>query len=239
MKTAFWAVIAIAPGCAAPAARADDDSAVTRGRALASDATLSTDTTNAFTCTTCHAFESSDASSIKTGMPLAGATLRPTFWNGTESDLLDSINVCLATFMLSSAPLRADEANSRALYAYLTSLEPGDRLVQTFTIVDTIANLPRGDAAAGAVTFAAACGPCHGTRHRGDGRMGATLPVLPEDALRLHAEYDARSQRRIFIEKIRHGCFLGYGGQMPPFSREALGDTDVSNVLEALGVLGG
>jgi len=41
----------------------------------------------------------------------------------------------------------------------------------------------------------------------------------------------------VFTEKIRHGLFLGYGGVMPPFSREVLSDQDVSDLLEALGVI--
>lgn len=238
MKLPTLAVLALAAGCVSPAAPADDTAAIERGRALVRDPTLSSDTTNAFSCATCHAFERDDATRIQPGAPLAGVTLRPTFWNGAENDLLDSVNVCLATFMLASTPLRADDARSGALYAYLASLEPGDARAQKFTIVDTIGDVPAGDAERGAVTFAATCAPCHGTRHRGDGRLTATLPVLPEDALRLHAQYDAWGQRLIFIEKIRHGCFLGYGGQMPPFSREALTDADVADVLEGLGVLG-
>ncbi len=62
--------------------------------------------------------------------------------------------------------------------------------------------------------------------------------MLPEDTLRSHSTYDAQSLRLIFVEKIRHGAFLGYGGEMPPFSREALSDTEVSDILETLGVLG-
>jgi thiosulfate dehydrogenase len=45
-------------------------------------------------------------------------------------------------------------------------------------------------------------------------------------------------QRLIFIEKIRHGRFLGYGGEMPPFSSELLSDADVADVLEYLSILG-
>jgi thiosulfate dehydrogenase len=231
--------MALANGCASPAPHDDDEGAVERGRALVADPLLSTTTTNTFSCATCHAFAPGDATSVKPGAPLAGTTLRPSFWNGQEDDLLDAINVCLSTFMLSSKPLRAEDRTSRALYAYLASLEPGDSVAQPFTIVDSILDLPRGDESQGAVTYAGACASCHGTRHRGEGRVGPTLPVLPEDALRLHAEYDGTGQRLIFIEKIRHGCFLGYGGQMPPFSREALTDADIANILEALGVLGG
>jgi len=61
---------------------------------------------------------------------------------------------------------------------------------------------------------------------------------LPEDTLAEHAGYSLRSQRLVFIEKIRHGLFLGYGGDMPPFSKEQLSDAEISDVLEALGVFG-
>ncbi len=74
--------------------------------------------------------------------------------------------------------------------------------------------------------------------HDGVGRLNETIPILPEDTIVAHAQYSARVQRLVFTEKIRHGLFLGYGGVMPPFSAELLSDQDVSDLLEALGVLG-
>jgi thiosulfate dehydrogenase len=66
------------------------------------------------------------------------------------------------------------------------------------------------------------------------------VPILPDDTLAAHAPpaYSPRTQRLVFIEKTRHGGFLNYGGEMPPFSLETLPDTDLSDILEALGVTG-
>jgi len=125
---------------------------------------------------------------------------------------------------------------ARLLYAYLVSLEPGDATPSPFTVAAEITALPRGDAH-GQALFAAACAPCHGDLHQGIALLDARVPVLPEAAILAHAEYSASDRRLVFTEKIRHGLFLGYGGVMPPFSRERLSDDDVSDLLEALGVL--
>jgi thiosulfate dehydrogenase len=74
--------------------------------------------------------------------------------------------------------------------------------------------------------------------HSGVGRLSDRVSVLPEDTLTEHAQYSPSVQRLIFIEKIRHGRFLGYGGEMPPFSSELLSDADVADVLEYLSILG-
>ena len=96
----------------------------------------------------------------------------------------------------------------------------------------------RGDARAGASRFARTCAHCHGAPHTGVGRVAPTAPVLPEGPIAAHADYGPRSIRLVFIEKIRHGSFRGYGGDMPPYAAERLTDQDVSDVLEGLGVLG-
>lgn len=40
----------------------------------------------------------------------------------------------------------------------------------------------------------------------------------------------------MFVQKVRHGGFLGYGGKMPPYSQEKLTDQDLGDLLELLGV---
>ena len=50
--------------------------------------------------------------------------------------------------------------------------------------------------------------------------------------------YSERLIRLVFIEKVRHGPFLGYGGTMPPFSMETLSDEGLADLLEALAVTG-
>ena len=213
--------------------------AVEQGRALFVSREMSPSAHNVFSCASCHdVVPPGSGAPIKTGALLAGATRRPSFWGAQTDDLLAAIDVCRSQFMLATAPLEASSAEAAALCAFLAALEPGDPDAAAFTIVRTIDELPRGDAASGAALFGRTCAACHGEAHTANGRLAARVPVLPDQTLRDHAAYDPRSQRLIFIEKIRHGGFLGYGGDMPPFSAERLSDEDVSDVLEALGVLG-
>ncbi|MCL2447945.1 MAG: c-type cytochrome [Polyangiaceae bacterium] len=214
------------------------ESAVERGRRLFDSKELSSSRSNPYACSTCHDGAPTGSSQIKTGAPLAGATLRASFWGGQENDLLRSIDDCRFQFMLDRNPLQPSDSDAQALYAYLVSLEPGDPSAVAFDVVQTIDDLPRGDAMAGQDLFSRACAPCHGAMHTGEGRITELAPILPEDTVQAHADLSPRIQRLVFIEKIRHGLFLGYGGDMPPFSTEVMSDVQVSDVLEALGVLG-
>jgi thiosulfate dehydrogenase len=56
--------------------------------------------------------------------------------------------------------------------------------------------------------------------------------VLPNDTVRDHAYLKSRAATRlVFIQKVRNGTFLGYGGIMPPFSKEVMSDADLSALL--------
>jgi thiosulfate dehydrogenase len=215
-----------------------EQSAVERGRQLFESKALSRSRLNDYTCATCHDARASIPPSKKSGGALAGVSLRSRFWGGQEADLLGSINACRNYFMGDNQPLSASNDDARSLYAYLESLEPGDPNPIPFTIVTSIEPLPRGDDGIGRILFLRTCLSCHGDMHAGVGRLSERVPILPEDTLVEHAQYSARVQRLVFTEKIRHGLFLGYGGSMPPFSAELLSDQDVSDLLEALGVLG-
>ncbi len=138
-----------------------------------------------------------------------------------------------------NTPLAATDPDARSLYAYLESLEPGDDRQQPFTVVTAIDALPRGDEGNGSLLYAEACQTCHGSMHSGEGRLSVRVPAIPDDTLAepQHIDLSARVQRLVFTEKIRHGLFLGYGGVMPPFSTELLSDSEVSDLLEALGVV--
>jgi thiosulfate dehydrogenase len=221
--------------CASPPAPGRAD----RGRALFSSTALSDARGNTFTCATCHdVAPAGEGGEIKTGAPLAGATLRPSFWGGQEDDLLAAIEDCRAYFMGAGARLDTDSPDAEALAAFLVSLEPGDPTPAPFTFVDAIEELPRGDARAGASLIARSCARCHGEPHTGVGRTVPAAPILPEGPIAAHADYGPRSIRLVFTEKIRHGSFRGYPGDMPPYAAERLTDQDVSDVLESLGVLG-
>jgi len=214
-------------------------SEVQRGTQLFASTALSPSSLNVFSCATCHdPVPMPNAPWIKTGAPLAGATLRTSFWGGQENDLLQSINDCRSQFMNANAPLLASDPDAEALYSYLVSLEPGDSSSFPFTVEATISDVPRGDATHGLTLFDETCAYCHGTMHNGNGRLSTIIPVLPEDTIAAHSQFSAEGQRLVFIEKVRHGGFFGYGGNMPPYALEILGDSDVSDLLEALGVLG-
>lgn len=213
-------------------------SAVERGQQLFDSKALSTSSLNDFTCDSCHDLQRTAPPPIKTGAALAGVTRRTQFWGGQEDDLLRAINDCRNYFMVDNQPLKATDEDARALYAYLQSGEPGDDQPQPFTVVTNILALPRGDADSGNHLYVWACASCHGEMHDGSGRLSSRVPILPEETLAAHTEFTPRVVRLIFTEKIRHGLFLNYSGTMPPFSAERLSDQDISDLLEALGVLG-
>lgn len=209
--------------------------AVDHGRALFSDPAASASTLNRFSCATCHHAEgAAPAGAILTGAPLAGATQRPTYWGGQENDLLRAINDCRYYFMLAQAPWTAGDEEARAMFAYLSSLPAGagETAPVPFTVVQSAVDLPPGDPAVGEGVYRAACATCHGAVHTGAGRITETAPRLPDDTNAEHAaEYTEVEQRLIFVEKVRHGGFLSYGGVMPPFSTEVLTDDELAALL--------
>jgi thiosulfate dehydrogenase len=204
-------------------------SAADHGRDIASDVRASNAPLNAFRCTTCHA---EDATPFKTGAPMRGMLKRPSYWGGEQADLLASINLCRFLFMGSTKDWTPDTVEAKAFYAYLQTLKSADTSPYAFTIPREIADLPLGDRARGQVVFDGACRVCHGARTTGAGRLKNTFPILPEDTIRDHKYLNSNTEtRKVFIEKVRHGPFLGYGGIMPPFSVEALSDADLSALL--------
>jgi len=140
--------------------------------------------------------------------------------------------------MGATQPLDPYSVDGEALYSYLVSLKPGDARAVPFTIARAIQDVPRGDAVRGRRVYDQTCGHCHGALHDGNGRLNARFPILPEQVLAEHAEYTPLQQRLVFVEKVRHGGFLGYGGDMPPYSLEVLSDAELSDLLEALDLVG-
>lgn len=199
---------------------------------------LSPSSLNNYACATCHSTTLGGDALIRTGASLAGAIERKSFWGGQENDLLRSINACRFYFMVAPEPLAPEDSTAGALYAFLSTLSPGSQDPEPFTVVREIDPVQRGDAASGDVLYARACAYCHGAQHSGAGRLSSRVPILPEDTLEAHINYTPRDLRLAVTEKIRHGLFLGYGGDMPPFSREKLSDEQLSDVLESLGILG-
>jgi thiosulfate dehydrogenase len=215
-------------GCSSPGL-------VEEGEALFGSRDLSPSAVNDYSCRTCHELSALETTeTIKPGAPLAGVTLRPTFYGGQYNDLLDAINACRTEFMAAPIPLEADEQQARALYAFLESLEPGQPDAAPFSVVGTPEELPRGELGRGQELYARACQGCHGLVHSGLGRLNESMTLLPEEFVLEHIDYAPRIRRIVVVEKVRHGGFFGYGGRMPPFSLEALSNEQLADIIEAL-----
>lgn len=196
-------------------------------------------TANQFTCATCHRATAEPADErLLPGADLGGVTERPTYWGGAEIDLLRALGYCQTYFMRVEKPLAASDPEAADLYAFLESL-PGSPDAVPFTVVRAVENLPLGHPIRGVETYARACAGCHGALVTGVGKLARTIPALPGDFSHEHGVLDPLAQRLVVVEKVRHGGFLGYGGEMPPFSLEALPDSALAEILSALGLSAG
>jgi thiosulfate dehydrogenase len=220
----------------------EQGTAIDHGEALFNDVQISGTSLNQYTCATCHETGAADPSRIRTGASLVGVTKRPSYWGGTELDLLRAINACSYYFMLRATPFTAEDEEARALYAYLESLSTGSEGTdaQPFSVLVTITDLPAGDAKRGEASYTRACAYCHGPAHTGKGRLVTRSPILPEQTLEQHplGAYTADEQRLVFVEKVRHGGFITYSGEMPPFSTEKLSDAELADILQYLDLYG-
>ena len=239
---AFWLVLAVPTGCTSPPeTKVVQGTAIEHGEALFHDASLAKNSLNTCSCATCHEASPGEAARVSlAGAPLAGALKRPSYWGGQELELLSSINDCLYYFMLKTTPWTAEDDEARAVYAYLESLPSDGAAAKAapFTVVYQLSDTPNGNPTAGEEVYNRACITCHGAAHTGAGRLVPRAPPLPEPTLAEHPlpRYTALERRLVFVEKIRHGGFAGYAGQMPPFSKEVLSDDDLGNLFGFLGL---
>lgn len=232
--SALLATAAVVAGCADDA---PTDSEVARGRAVFTDPSISTSSSNVFSCATCHATDEGASTRTLSGATLAGVVRRTSFWGGREDDLLTAINRCRSFFMDTPTPWLGTEPEARELYTFLASLPDAVVNPVQFT-VPPVARLPDGrhDAVRGEEVYTRACAICHGALHTGRGGIAPLAPKLPDETLREHVASYAESERPIvFVEKTRHGPFFQYGGVMPPFSVEVMPDDDLSSLLAYLG----
>lgn len=213
-------------------------SAVEHGRDLFESPKASNSSLNVFTCATCHRAEAKDGDTrILPGYDLGGAVDRPTFWGGQRSDLLTAINDCRYYFMNATQAWTANDADAKAVYAYLASVPKTAPGALPFTVVQVAKDLPAGDRARGEQVFDASCRSCHGEAHTGRGKLRGGIPLLPEesvDYLNKTYQFDKTAIRVTFVEKVRHGGFLGVFGSMPLYSIEAMSDADLAAVLTFL-----
>lgn len=240
LRTLAFAALAVGLGCTKPDDRVVRGTAVDHGAALFEDPKASPATVNFVSCATCHRREPGERpGEILTGGSLRGVTTRPRYWGGQDNDLLTSINHCRYFFMSARDDwTRADE-EARAMYAFLTSLderaEPKEKEAQPYAVQNAIVDVKAGDPNRGVDVYANACSSCHGAANSGRGRPSERAPVLPEESVAAHDYLGSLTEtRKAFIEKIRHGGFLGYGGTMPPFSQAVLSDADLGALLAFL-----
>ncbi len=213
--------------------------AAEHGRDLFGSTKTSNSALNVFSCATCHhADRAADDGRVLPGFDLAGAVDRPTFWGGQRRDLLLAINDCRYYFMSASVAWTAEDEDAKAMYAFLASLPKKAPNALPFTIVPVAQDLPpSSDKARGEQVFEQSCRSCHGAAHTGRGRLRSGIPMLPEEevqALTSLFGFSREEVRVTFIEKVRHGGFLGVFGAMPPYATEAMSDADLAAVLAFL-----
>jgi thiosulfate dehydrogenase len=227
---AALAVLAAACGDEGPVPAAE------YGERLFSDAKLSESRFNSFSCATCHATTpTAPAGRMDSGYTLHDSAFRKSWWGGYETRLLDAVNFCYVNFMRGVAPLPEDSPQSRALYEYLVSISPNqDARPLPMTVVKNAADVARGDRARGQEVYRAACQSCHGELHTGEGRLTEAASVLPEVTADYGEVFPGVPPSLVVIEKVRHGQFFGVGGNMPPYSLEALSDADLGALLTFL-----
>jgi mono/diheme cytochrome c family protein len=211
-------------------------SAERRGAELFVSPSLSSSRFNQYACATCHRARASDRpDAILPGALLAGATRRPSFWGGSITALEDAVGLCFEKFMRGG---RFDPStpDAIALYAYLDALSSSpDAVTTAIPVTIPIATQPPGpgDPARGARLYDRACAYCHGPPRRMAPPPITAASALPEDTEAEHTRaqgYTEETLRQVFIEKSRHGSFLGLAGVMPPFSTETLSDGDLADI---------
>lgn len=229
MRAAALALLVWTSGCARSAAEV--------GRSLFDDPKVSDARSNPFSCATCHPAVP-QPTTVLPGYTLWDSPVRPSWWGGDELTLLDATNQCVTQFMRGTALPSTDE-DGRALFVYLESLsKDASAPALPLTIVQNIVDVKSGDASAGAALWKGSCATCHGAPHTGQGRISSDASIVPDESIDQHGTDANTGARRIVIEKVRHGKFFNIGGNMPPFSLEALSEAQLGDLLAYLETFG-
>lgn len=194
---------------------------------------------NNFSCATCH-LPSDDAPTDRrdAGYSLEGVVARTAFWGGNELRLQDAVDACV-TYFMRGTDFDPQADASRQLYEYLESITPtdADPTPLPFTVVENIVAIPAGDATRGETLYVQACQQCHGAVHTGEGNIIEPKPiVMPEYTDGYDMVFPGVPHGLVVIEKIRHGRFFNVGGTMAPFSKEAMTDEEIGDLLAFLGL---
>jgi thiosulfate dehydrogenase len=217
-------VLSLLGGACGPVAGAD------AGAALFRDPRVSRSAFNAVSCATCHDDGTADPEAILPGAPLEDVVFRPSWWGGQAASLKQAVDYCLVHFMR-ERPLAADDPRGRALYEYLLSRSQRQATPPVpVTIVENVTTLGLGDPSRGEGIWLRACASCHGAPHTGAGRNSEWASVVPESSIAFADDLGVPAEL-VIVEKVRHGGFFGVGGNMPPYSLEALSDDELRDLL--------
>ncbi len=206
------------------------------GEQLFFDPAFSASEVNTWSCATCHATTPDDKRTLSGGSLLEAAA-RPNYWGGNSLRMIDAASFCYVNFMRGVRTFEEDATCERALYSFLASKTKSTNAPAVpFTIVRQVADVPRGDSARGAQVYKAACQDCHGEVSTGAGRNTQRASILPNVKSEYAVIFPGIPPSLVFVEKIRHGQFLGVGGNMPLFSKETISDADLGALLSYLGL---
>jgi thiosulfate dehydrogenase len=219
-----------------PAACTTEIPGAQRGAELFASTELSPSDLNRFSCATCHD-PAADAPQVGpgAGYGLYGVTRRAPYWGGERLTLREAVDDCLVFFMKGD-PLDVESDDAHALYDYLVSISPDGAPDQPlpFTVVENVTDVARGDAARGEVVYDGACRRCHGAAFSADGSILDKTVNLPGVTANYADDFPGVDPSLVVIEKVRHGRFFDIGGDMAPFSRQAMSDQDLGALLEYL-----
>ncbi len=207
-----------------------------RGEELFASTSLSPSGNDVFSCATCHSVEPGDTvSDGEAGYRLYGVTRRPRFWGDEYDSVGEAVDACLRFFM-EGAELDTEDDDFHALYEYLVSISPDDAPADPFefTVVETVADVERGDPARGEEVYDASCRDCHGTAFDARGSILSSEVNLPGITESYGSMFPGVDPSLVVIEKVRHGRFFNIGGDMPLFSREAMSDEELGAILSYL-----
>ncbi|MEE8581822.1 MAG: cytochrome c [Myxococcota bacterium] len=91
------------------------------------------------------------------------------------------------------------------------------------------------DSAAGKATFVANCSSCHGVTGKGDGPVGAALPISPRDFSKGDFKFDTDKDGKIGTDADlkavvqQGGAAFGGSALMAPWP--SLSDGDIANII--------
>lgn len=266
LVVAFGALGALACDLESPAERGE--------KLFTSTATGSTNSAFApYSCAFCHdrTAESPD-DIIRPGASLKNVARRTAFWGGERRTLRDATNLCITSFMRGIV-LQPEDPDWNALQAFLHSLSDAGPTMPALAITlprdcgicpqegcDACEPPARGDASAGATTYARACKMCHGD-YGSENKPVANAPALRRGEKHVFVagtkEDDNDNTRTHVAAKTRFGNFGLFGvpppcdeerlmlppgtqahatcvPNMPPFVKERLSPTELVDILAYL-----